>query len=93
MKIAKNITELIGKTPLVELGGIAKGAPGTLIAKLESFNPCSSVKDRSGLNMIEAGEGEGLIGKGTEIVEPTSGNTGIAMAFVCAAKKYSLVFQ
>jgi cysteine synthase A len=90
-KIAGDITQLIGNTPLVKLNRISRGLPTTLIAKLESFNPYSSVKDRIGLSMIERAEQEGVINKDTIIVEPTSGNTGIALAFVCAAKGYRLI--
>ncbi len=88
--IAENITELVGRTPLVRLGRIGRDLPGDLVAKLESFNPCSSVKDRIGLSMIAAAEREGRITEETVILEPTSGNTGIALAFVCAAKGYRL---
>lgn len=90
-KIANDITELVGRTPLVKLDRVGRGLGATLVAKLESFNPCSSVKDRIGLAMIEAAEREKCIGKDTIIVEPTSGNTGIALAFVCAVKGYKLV--
>jgi len=91
LKINENITQLIGNTPLVKLSRISQGLPSTLIAKLESFNPCSSVKDRIGLSMIESAEKAGDIKEDTIIVEPTSGNTGIALAFVCAAKGYKLI--
>lgn len=89
-RIAEDITELIGRTPLVKLSRIGRDLRGILVAKLESFNPCSSVKDRIGLSMIEAAEQEGHIGEQTIILEPTSGNTGISLAFVCAAKGYKL---
>ena len=86
-----DITGTIGSTPLVRLNEISRGLPATILAKLEFKNPLGSVKDRIGLAMIEAAEREGLIRSNTLIVEPTSGNTGIALAFVCAAKKYRLL--
>ncbi|MFN8449687.1 MAG: cysteine synthase A [Anaerolineae bacterium] len=91
MKIANNITELIGNTPLVRLNKIAEGAQAQIVAKLEYFNPAHSVKDRIGVAMIEAGERAGVIKPDTVIVEPTSGNTGIALAMVCAQRGYKLI--
>jgi len=90
-RINDNIAQVVGKTPLVRLNRITKGLKATILAKLEFQNPLASVKDRIGVSMIEAGENQGLIDPHTTIVEPTSGNTGIALAFVCAAKKYRLV--
>ncbi|MHC1750320.1 MAG: cysteine synthase A [Cellulosilyticaceae bacterium] len=93
MNIAKNVIELIGNTPLLEISRYNEeiGSKATLLAKLESFNPGSSVKDRVGYAMIAAAEEQGLLDQDTVIVEPTSGNTGIALAMVCAARGYKLI--
>lgn len=90
MRIANNITELIGNTPLVRLNRITNGLHSEILVKLEYFNPAHSVKDRIGVAMIDAAEKAGLINNDSIIVEPTSGNTGIALAFVCAARGYKL---
>jgi cysteine synthase A len=90
-KIAEDITETIGNTPLVKLSKINKGLKGTIVAKLESFNPLSSVKDRIGYAMIKAAEDEGKLRPGMTIIEPSSGNTGIALAYVAAVKGYKLI--
>ncbi|HEY1221611.1 MAG: cysteine synthase A [Bryobacteraceae bacterium] len=91
MRIASDVTELIGHTPLVRIRRLSAGAAGDLVAKLEFYNPSHSVKDRIGLSMIEAAEHAGLIHAETILVEPTSGNTGIALAMVCAARGYKCV--
>lgn len=92
-KISKSITDLIGNTPLLEIGQYAKSenVEANIIVKLESFNPGSSVKDRIGYYMIQEAEKQGLITSDTTIIEPTSGNTGIALAYICAAKGYKLI--
>ena len=91
MRIANDVTELIGNTPLVRVRNITDGAGGQVVAKLEYFNPAHSVKDRIGVAMIDAAQEAGLIGPDTVVVEPTSGNTGIALAMVCAARGIKIV--
>jgi cysteine synthase A len=90
-KILSDITAVVGSTPMTKLNQIAQGLGATVIAKLEFQNPLGSVKDRIGIAMIEAAEAQGLISTNTAIVEPTSGNTGLALAFVCAARNYRLI--
>ena len=90
-KLFNNIVETVGRTPLVRLNRITQGVEATIAIKCEFFNPLGSVKDRIGMSMIEAAEKSGILSQNTVIVEPTSGNTGIALAFVCAAKGYQLI--
>lgn len=92
-RIANNVLELMGNTPLVRLNRVTAGAAATVVAKLESHNPAGSVKDRIGISMIHEAERLGAIDKDTVIIEPTSGNTGIALAFVCAVKGYRLILS
>jgi cysteine synthase A len=89
--IYNDITKTVGRTPLVRINHLTQGLDATILAKIESFNPLSSVKDRIGVAMIEAAESQGLVNKDTVIIEPTSGNTGIGLAFVAAAKGYRLI--
>jgi len=91
MNIADDVTALVGRTPLVRINRLAAGLPGKIVAKLEFFNPANSVKDRIGVAMIEAAEASGALKPGMTVVEPTSGNTGIALAMVCAAKGYKCI--
>jgi cysteine synthase A len=90
-RIYNNIVETVGRTPLVRLNRVTDGAPATILLKCEFFNPLGSVKDRIGMSMIEEAEKKGILKKDTVIIEPTSGNTGIALAFVAAAKGYQLI--
>ena len=90
-EIRADIMSAVGATPLVRLNALTRGLKATVLAKVESMNPLGSVKDRIGVAMIQAAERAGLINRDTHIIEPTSGNTGIALAFVCAARKYRLV--
>jgi len=91
MRVASDVTELVGRTPLVWLNRVPAGAKARVAAKMESLNPCGSVKDRTGLAMVQAAEREGRLRPGTVVVEPTSGNTGIALACVCAVRGYRLI--
>src|ERR1700747_2047973 len=90
-RIYNNIVETVGRTPLVRLNRVTDGAPATILLKCEFFNPLGSVKDRIGMSMIEDAEKRGILKKDTVIIEPTSGNTGIALAFVAAARGYKLI--
>src|SRR6201997_4864158 len=90
-RIYDDITQTIGNTPLIRLRRVAEGCGATVVGKLENFNPLWSVKDRIGVSMIDAAEAAGRINKDTLIIEPTSGNTGIALAFTCAARGYRLI--
>src|SRR5436190_23190603 len=90
-RIYNNIVETVGRTPLVRLNKVTAGVEATVLLKCEFFNPLGSVKDRIGMAMIEDAERRSVINKDTVIIEPTSGNTGVALAFVCAAKGYRLI--